>query len=186
MGLLLLPRATNITTALLVTSMVLLTTTINTCYAFISPTRRFVQHQKTSSQLPAVLPNSILQDHQAMLVATADSTSSDDAAAAAFTDSINYFDGTIGTMGIVFVVVVGVLAALKALGGQMDQAIEKVLVEFEVCMKRFYPQQWQEIEAKLEKTTTADERSAKLFEIMEQMEQDEPALMAQIKEKMVK
>jgi hypothetical protein len=107
------------------------------------------------------------------------------ASAAAFSDSIVTFDGTIQTMVIVFGVVVLILAGMKAYSGQMDAAIEEVLVDFEATLKRSYPQRWQVVEEKLQ-GLGGDERDIELLRIMEELQQKEPAFMTQLTKKMGK
>jgi hypothetical protein len=107
------------------------------------------------------------------------------ASAAAFSDSIVTFDGTIQTMVIVFGVVVLVLAGMKAYAGQMDAAIEEVLVDFEATLKRSYPQRWQDMEEQLT-GLGGDERDIELLRIMEELQQKEPAFMTQLTKKMGK
>jgi len=105
----------------------------------------------------------------------------------AFTDSVNYFDGTIQILLFSAIVGISILAIVSILTDKMDSAIENVIVDFESTMKRFYSQQWREIEKELEETTsTEEERAQKLFDIMEKIEADKPELMAKIKEKMMK
>lgn len=101
----------------------------------------------------------------------------------AFTDTVSFTDGPIKTMGIVFGVVVLVLVGLKVLGGQMDAAIEQVLVDFEATLKRFYPQRWEVMEEELG-DLVGDARDIKLLQMMEQLQDDEPEFMAKLKEKM--
>lgn len=174
------PRSNNIVSTSFLVGVLSITTMMNSCcHAFVHPISLSVSHgpQAIKSQLFALTTIPLFDE--SMTIAEVDSDISD----AAFTDSINYFDGTIGTMGIAFIIVIAILAGFKALTGQMDQAIEKVLVDFETVMKRYYPQQWQEIENELE-GMTADERSVKLFETMEQMQETQPEMMAKVREKM--
>lgn len=107
-----------------------------------------------------------------------------DGEASAFTDSINYLDGTISTMLGVFGVVLVVLIGFKALTDQMDSAIEQVLVDFETTMKRQYPQRWQsDIRPALE-GLQGEERQQKLVQIMEDLERNDPTFMSRVQGKM--
>jgi len=79
--------------------------------------------------------------------------------------------------GFGVVVLLAILA--KFFLNQMDAAIEKVLVDFESTMKRKYESRWVSIEAKLE-GLSEPERSQKLFEIMEGLQQTEPMFMEKV------
>jgi hypothetical protein len=101
----------------------------------------------------------------------------------AFNDSIVSFDGPVRNMVIGFGVIVLILAGLKVLTGQMDDAIQNVLVEFEATMKRSYPQRWQVITEELI-GLEGDERDVKLLNLMETLQEKDPDFMARVKEKM--
>ena len=98
---------------------------------------------------------------------------------APFTDQIDILDPTIQTLLGVFGIFILLAVAAKALFDQMDTAIGKVLVDFETTMRRGYSNRWEVIEKQLE-GTSEEERPAKLFEIMEKLQREEPALMARI------
>lgn len=97
----------------------------------------------------------------------------------AFTDELVFFDPTIRLLLTGFGVFVVLALIAKFLLGQMDGAIEKVLVEFEGTMRAKYASRWVSIEAKLE-GLDEPERSQRLFQIMEKPEQDESDFMAQV------
>ena len=101
----------------------------------------------------------------------------------AFSDSIVTFDGPIRNMAIRFAVVILVLAGLKVLTDQMDAAIEKVLVDYEATLKRFFPQRWELIAEQLV-GLDGDERDIKLLALIEALQESDPAFMARVKEKM--
>ena len=65
----------------------------------------------------------------------------------------------------------------------MDEAIEKVLVEFENTMKGKYPSRWVSMEAKLD-GLVEPERSQRLFAIMEELQASEPQFMAKVNSEM--
>jgi hypothetical protein len=102
----------------------------------------------------------------------------------AFTDSIVSFDGSVRNMVVGFGVVVLLLAGLKALTGQMDNAIQNVLVEFETTMTRYFPQRWDAIAAELT-GIEGDERDIKLLALMEKLQEKDPDFMARVKKKMI-
>lgn len=102
-----------------------------------------------------------------------------------FSDSISFFDGPILTMAGGAVAVMVLLVAFKSLMGKMDEAIGKVLVDFEEAMKTTYPQRWVEMEEELEGLEGVD-RDVKLYELMDQMEKENPNFMARVKDTMGK
>jgi hypothetical protein len=65
----------------------------------------------------------------------------------------------------------------------MDAAIEKVLVDYEATLKRFFPQRWELIAEQLV-GLEGDERDIKLLALVEDLQEKEPAFMARVKEKM--
>mmetsp|Transcript_2910 Transcript_2910/g.8488 ORF Transcript_2910/g.8488 Transcript_2910/m.8488 type:complete len:180 (-) Transcript_2910:1009-1548(-) len=97
----------------------------------------------------------------------------------AFKDDIQFIDPTIKLELGVFAAVVLLLVAASALLGQMDNAIEKVLGDFEKTMKSKYASKWIEIEDELEGLGSA-ERTQKLGAIMERMQKEEPKLMERV------
>jgi hypothetical protein len=172
-----------------------------TCHAFLAPrpTTLLQHHAAVSartlhasarSMIPPPLQlgfvSSLLTAQEDVdVVAGVDMDQAAAASAAAFSDSIVTFDGTIQTMVIVFGVVVLILAGMKAYSGQMDAAIEEVLVDFEATLKRSYPQRWQDMEEQLT-GLGGDERDIELLRIMEELQQKEPAFMTQLTKKMGK
>jgi hypothetical protein len=109
-----------------------------------------------------------------------------DGEAAAFSDQINYFDGPIVTLLGVFGVAVAALVGFKLLTGQMDSAIEQVLVDFEATMKEAYPQRWQsDIRPRLE-GLEGESRQQTLVQIMEEIQNNDPTFMSRVQEKMKK
>eukprot|EP00586_Coscinodiscus_wailesii_P022971 CAMPEP_0172500980 /NCGR_PEP_ID=MMETSP1066-20121228/144895_1 /TAXON_ID=671091 /ORGANISM="Coscinodiscus wailesii, Strain CCMP2513" /LENGTH=173 /DNA_ID=CAMNT_0013275523 /DNA_START=34 /DNA_END=555 /DNA_ORIENTATION=- len=98
----------------------------------------------------------------------------------AFTDEISLFDPVLAIVfGIVLLVVLGVTFTVD----KMDDAIGKVLVEFETTMKDKYRSRWVSIEAKLDGLGDV-ERSQRLFAIMEELQESEPEFMARVKRDM--
>jgi hypothetical protein len=101
-----------------------------------------------------------------------------------FQDDIDLFgDPTIRALVIGFGVLVILATLAKFFLNQMDSAIEKVLVDFESTMKKKYESRWNTIEANLD-GLAEPERSQRLFEIMEGLEQSEPAFMEKVKREM--
>mmetsp|Transcript_48054 Transcript_48054/g.57947 ORF Transcript_48054/g.57947 Transcript_48054/m.57947 type:complete len:188 (+) Transcript_48054:61-624(+) len=120
------------------------------------------------------------------LIAESVGTNDVDSFQNAFTDSISFFDdGTIRTTVISGVVVITILSVLKIVSQKMDAAIEKVLIDFEGTMARYFPDRWQKMSQQLEGLNES-ERSAKLFVIMEEFQAKEPNLMKRVNEKMPK
>jgi hypothetical protein len=115
----------------------------------------------------------------------ADESNTDIPMEQAFQDSVNLFDlsGPLGTILISTGAAIALLIMLKSLTSQMDAAIEKVLVDFESTMRENYPERWNVISAQLD-NVSPDERPSKLVFIMEQMQEEEPEFMNQVKEKM--
>jgi hypothetical protein len=147
---------------------------LSVCHAFLAP-RVMCQKalwEPTNSALP------LLGGFTSSLL-TADDITVDQA----FSDSIVTFDGPIRNMAIGFAVVVLVLAGLKVLTDQMDAAIEKVLVDYEATLKRFFPQRWELIAEQLV-GLDGDERDIKLLALIEALQESDPAFMARVKEKM--
>lgn len=102
----------------------------------------------------------------------------------AFTDQIDPFgDSTVQLIFIGFGIVIILSIIAKLLLNQMDDAIEKVLIDFERVMKVKYPSRWVSIDKKLEGLGEV-ERSQKLFEIMEGLQQSEPDFMKRVNEDM--
>jgi hypothetical protein len=100
-----------------------------------------------------------------------------------FNDSIVTFDDSIRNMLLVFTVFIALLTGFKLLTGQMDQAIEQILTEFESTMRRFYPQRWEVLSKSLE-GLEGDARDVKLLSLMEELQVSDPDFMSRVKEKM--
>jgi len=129
------------------------------------------------------------------IAATAAYASSTDAPAVeAFTDQIDLFgDPTIRSLLLVAGGIVVLLAGLSVLSKKVDDAIENVVGDFETVLRtspEFRSKWMNEIEPQLEvydREVDRDlKRKQKLFEIMEEMQQKEPALMEKINTKMGK
>eukprot|EP00566_Odontella_aurita_P027778 CAMPEP_0113526870 /NCGR_PEP_ID=MMETSP0015_2-20120614/982_1 /TAXON_ID=2838 /ORGANISM="Odontella" /LENGTH=164 /DNA_ID=CAMNT_0000425245 /DNA_START=169 /DNA_END=663 /DNA_ORIENTATION=+ /assembly_acc=CAM_ASM_000160 len=103
----------------------------------------------------------------------------------AFTDEISLLDGPIQTMLLAAVAVMAVLVAIKSLGGAMDNAIGKVLEDFEETMKGTYPKRWEPMESELE-GLEEPQRSEKLFKLMESMKTETPDFYDDVIKKMAK
>ena len=131
----------------------------------------------------AMLPNQNFMEWSNSIIISA-SAESDVAFEDAFTDEVDLFnDPTIRLLLVGFGVFVVLAVVAKSLLNQMDAAIEKVLVEFETTMKSKYASRWVSIEAKLE-GLEEPQRSQRLFEIMEGLQQSEPAFMEKVNRNM--
>jgi len=103
----------------------------------------------------------------------------------AFQDEINFLDGPVKIAFAVFGVVIVLLTVLSALSSKMDDAIYQTIRDFETTMREYYPGRWKRIEDEIQsKGLTGDERDIKLLQIMEDMQEKEPAIMTQIRQKM--
>jgi type IV secretory pathway VirB2 component (pilin) len=98
----------------------------------------------------------------------------------AFQDTISFADGPVGVLAAAFGVFVVVAVGLKAVMGQMDTAIEKVLSDFEATMQRYYPKRWKEIEESSLEGLQGDARDIKLLQVMEELQQKEPEFMTRV------
>jgi len=125
--------------------------------------------------------------------ATIAAATSDASSEAAFTDQIDLFgDPTIQTIVLVFGGVVVLLAGLSVLSQKVDAAIESVIVDFETVLRTTpeFQSKWEEIELQVEEycnNTVGDrdmKRKQKLVEIMEDLQEKEPALMGKISARM--
>lgn len=161
----------------------------STCSVTASTTsnlRTFQQQKHNSALHLTILSHDILQGAATRssfwLSLMEDST--EDETTTAFSDSIDYMDGTIQLMLGAFGVVIVVLAGLKFLSDQMDSAISQVLVDFESTMKVYFAQQWQDEILPQLAGLEGDARQAKLVQIMETMEQNNPSLMERVQAKM--
>lgn len=102
----------------------------------------------------------------------------------AFTDQIDILgDSTVQLLVAGFGIFILLALIAKFFFNQMDDAIEKVLVEFESTMKNKYESRWVSIESKL-KGLNDVERSQKLFEIMNSLQDAEPDLMEKVNKDM--
>ena len=104
--------------------------------------------------------------------------------ASAFTDQIDYMDGSIRTLLGGFGLVMLALVGFKLLTDQMDSAIEQVLVDFESTMQNSYPQRWQNDFRPLLENLTGDERDQKLLKLMEELQSKDPEFMNRVQQKM--
>jgi hypothetical protein len=103
----------------------------------------------------------------------------------AFTDEVNILgDPTIQAIVGSFVVLMALLVLVKNVLGEMDSAIEKVLVDFETTLREKHAPRWTNIEKRLESCKTEDERAQKLFAIMEKLQAEEPEFMARLNAEM--
>mmetsp|Transcript_20418 Transcript_20418/g.36986 ORF Transcript_20418/g.36986 Transcript_20418/m.36986 type:complete len:248 (-) Transcript_20418:1274-2017(-) len=104
----------------------------------------------------------------------------------AFTDDFDALaDPTIRSMLGGFAVVVILLLVVKFVMTQADAAMETVLSEFETTLQKKYPSRWTTIEDQYQLATlTEPERSQRLLQIMEQLQQDDPQFMKQVNEEM--
>jgi hypothetical protein len=98
----------------------------------------------------------------------------------AFQDTISFTNGPVGALVAAFGVFVVLAVGLKAVMGQMDTAIEKVLSDFEATMKRYYPKRWKEIEESSLEGLQGDARDFKLLQVMEELQQKEPEFMTRV------
>lgn len=144
------------------------------------------RHQHHRSTSLATLPSTVTEfmSTSTALLLIDDELITDIPMEQAFQDSVDLFDfsGPLGTILLATAAAVALLVLLKSLTNQMDAAIEKVLVDFESTLKKKYPHRWNIISAELDKLPQ-DERPAKLFSIMEQMQEEEPEFMSQVKGK---
>lgn len=158
---------------------------LGTGNAFTTPTPTtslIAQNLILTSQLnnnvsPYSFPNLIISSDQVEAV--------DKGIEEAFQDDIIYFDSTIQLIGGAAIVLVLLAAAAKFFLDKMDEAIEKVLVDFERTMKDKYASRWVSIEAKLD-GLQEPERSQKLFSIMEELQTSEPQFMDKVNKDMAR
>lgn len=104
--------------------------------------------------------------------------------ASAFTDQIDYLDGSIRTLLGVFGLVMLALVGIKVVTDQMDNAIEQVLVDFETTMQKSYPQRWQNDFRPVLENLDGAEREQKLLKLMEELQSKDPEFMNRVQEKM--
>ena len=156
--------------------------------AFIHPKQTFsitTNVKKDSSLLKyhAFLPSSTSIIAEPSLVVS--SNNNNVAFEDAFSDNVDVFgDSTIQLLFIGFGVLVILALAAKFFLNQMDSAIEKVLIDFESTMKEKYASRWVSIEAKID-GLNEPERSQKLFQIMENLQQTEPFFMEEVNKEMM-
>lgn len=98
----------------------------------------------------------------------------------AFQDSVSFTDGPIRTILIVFGIFVVLAAGLKTMMGQMDNAIEQVIRDFEATMRAYYSKRWRAIETNDLQGLEGYERDVKLLQVMEQMQKDEADFMTEV------
>ncbi len=144
-------------------------------------------HHETISQhksLPPTLNNVVSPDLSSsfMILTSKQNIALEDA----FTDQINlnpFQDSTIQLILTSFGIMTLLAIIIKFFLNQMDNAIEKVLIDFESTMKSKYPSRWVSIEAKLNGLDDV-KRSQRLFEIMEDLQVNEPDFMKKVNENM--
>jgi hypothetical protein len=151
------------------------------CHGFVIPKNGLAFVATSSTTRDSTALGALPFDMPTSLLVTVDEAV--DNIDAAFSDSINAMDGPIKIMIGTFGIVILVLVALKALAGQMDNAINQVLLEFETTLKRFHPQRWKTIEEQLE-GLEGDPRDVKLLTMMEELQDTEPKFMAKVEEQM--
>lgn len=192
--------------AVTISAILLLITTTTTTHAFriVRPTREGARIVGIKTQLEAFSFHSagslVISDEIGVweLSDGTGATATETAIAAAsdasevVTDQINLFgDPTIRTLFLVFGGFVVVLAGLSVLSKKVDDAIEKVVGDFESVLRTSpeFRSKWEEIEPQLKEydneVDKALKRKQKLFEIMEEMQVKEPTLMERINTKMV-
>lgn len=167
------------------------------CDSFVAQRRTTVERVVTTRRLQAQLPTEttaqlLLGDKscgahslmQLLLTTTtaAMATTDDTGMQDAFQDEISWADGPVRIMGLAFVTVILLLTGLKVVVDQTDTAIKKVLADSEEALKRYHPQRWAKIEEELQ-GFTGDDRYQKLIAIMESLEEQEPELMSQVKDR---
>ena len=150
---------------------------ISTASAFVAPTSLTFSSSSSTElhALPMLSSSSTFAHIGGFLISVADDIGIEEA----FKDDIQFLDPTIKLELGIFGVVVLLLVTANALLGQMDNAIEKVLGDFERAMKSKYASRWIEIEEELEGLEGA-ERTQKLGAIMERMQNEEPQLMERV------
>lgn len=128
-----------------------------------------------------------------MDLATAAAPAEGAISASAFSDQIDYFgDPTVRILFLVFAGVVLLLSGLSIVSQKVDDAIESVIVDFESVLKTDpeFRSTWQDVQVQLEAYDAAEsdemllKRKQKLFAIMEELQETEPALMSRINSKM--
>jgi hypothetical protein len=150
------------------------------------PLQHYQAHHSTT--IDGLLTQSSLSSSSSSLIMTAIDNDINiiNEEAFAFNDRINFLDGPIVTMLGVFGVVIVILIGSKLLTGQMDSAIEQVLVDFETTMKESYPQRWQsELRPRLE-GLEGERRQETLYKIMEEIQSKDPVFMSRVQQKMKK
>ena len=102
----------------------------------------------------------------------------------AFTDQVDLFDTPVQILLVVFGVVVLLLTAVSVVSRKVDTAILQTLHEFETALRTYFPARWKQIQGKLQGLPPGDARNAALLQLMEELQDAEPAFMAQVREKM--
>lgn len=157
--------------------------------AFVSPKQSFsittnTKRAKSLLKHHAFLSSSISTITESSLLINSNENN-DIAFEDAFSDNVDIFgDSAIQPILIGFGVLVILALVVKFFLNQMDSAIEKVLVDFESTMKDKYASRWVSIEAKLDGLNES-ERSQKLFQIMESLQQTEPFFMEEVNKEMI-
>ncbi len=105
----------------------------------------------------------------------------------AFNDQIDLFgDSTVQLLFLGFTILIALSVVAKSLLDQMDNAIEKVLTDFERVLKENpkYKLRWMEIQEQIN-GLEEPQRSQKLFEIMEELQKNDPQLMEKVNRDMM-
>ncbi len=147
-----------------------------------------MNHLVSSSEATSSTASIFTSSHSLLLLSIENNNDKPDIAFEdAFNDNINFFnDSTIQLLFAGFSILVLLAIIAKSLFNQMDNAIQKVLVDFETVMqKEKYKQKWMDIQTELDGLDEL-ERSVKLFEIMEQLQRDEPQFMEKVNNDMMK
>ena len=114
----------------------------------------------------------------------------DNELADAFTDQVDVLnDPQIQTLVLVFVSIAAILAIASFFVSKMDSAIEDTLQEFETTLRQKFPNRWKDLTGRfpiLETNDGEDARYQVLFDIMEDYQQNNPKLMAEINSEIVK
>ena len=167
------------------------------CFGFLSYVNAFTvstslatpaRYATVVSALPTAVVSMMPSANPANVLNALSLSEVDPAVSDAFQDEIQFLDTPIQLMLGIFGVVVVVLAALSVISAKVDDAITQTLRDFEKTTRLAYPQKWQEIQAQLdevgENNAASDARDIKLLQIMESMQEKEPALMNRIRQKM--
>mmetsp|Transcript_37600 Transcript_37600/g.42961 ORF Transcript_37600/g.42961 Transcript_37600/m.42961 type:complete len:180 (+) Transcript_37600:69-608(+) len=126
------------------------------------------------------------QHNPSIIIGQSDGIVIDDVTSSqSFLDSINLSDDTTLILGFSAIAGIAFVGILKFVTNRINSTLDENVVIFESTMKEFFAQEWKEIEEELEeKTSTEEERAARLFVIMVNLEANKPELMDQVKVKM--